>query len=70
MAEPKNSTEHPRRRRPTPEWLSITQYADTYGVHRQTVRKWIDHSANGGSKILITFQIGTTVRIKNIPPSS
>jgi transposase-like protein len=65
-----DSSSAPSRRRPTADWLSITQYADAYGVHRQTVRKWIDHSQNGGAKILITWQIGTVVRIKNLPPSS
>ena len=60
-----NGNGRPIRRRPTVEWLSIRQYADSYGVDRRTVRKWID---NGG--ILVTYQIGSVVRIKNAQPSS
>jgi excisionase family DNA binding protein len=46
--------------KPAPEvrrWLSITAYAQRYGVHRNTVRKWI---ANG---LLIAWRKGRTVRV-------
>lgn len=46
-----------------PEWVSIKEYAAIYGIHRNTVRKWIDND------LLLTYKVGTIVRVRNIPPA-
>lgn len=47
---------------PEPRWLSITQYAARYNVHRNTVRKWLD----GG--LLVTYRLEHVIRIQDAPP--
>jgi excisionase family DNA binding protein len=44
-------------------WLCITDYADTYGVHRSTVYKWLD------ANLLEVYRVERVVRIKNKPPN-
>ncbi len=44
------------------EWLSVTEYAQVYGVDRSTVYKWI---ANG---VLVTYKVDKLRRIRNLPP--
>lgn len=46
---------------PTP-WLCVTDYADTYGVDRSTVYKWM------GAGILEIYRVDRVIRIKNMPP--
>jgi excisionase family DNA binding protein len=43
-------------------WVSITQYAHTYGISRSTVYKWLD------AHLLITYRKGRVLRIKDAPP--
>lgn len=45
-----------------PEWLSIKGYAAHYGVHPNTVAKWID------AGLLVFWKAQRTVRIKRQPP--
>ena len=43
-------------------WLSVPDYAERYGVHRQTVQKWM---AIGAVK---SFRVGKVIRIADRPP--
>lgn len=45
------------------EWVSATIYAQRYGIDRKTVRKWLR------AQILRTYQVGTLLRIRNLPPN-
>lgn len=45
------------------EWLSIPDYASRYGVHRQTVRKWL------AAGLLTVYQVGKVIRVKHQPPA-
>lgn len=45
-------------------WLSISAYARQYGVHRNTVAKWLESDA------LITYRFGRVVRVRNVPPAN
>ena len=45
-----------------PEWVSIQQYAEHYGLHRHTVAKWIE------AGLLIAWKAKRTVRVKRQPP--
>lgn len=49
--------------RPPPEskWLSVTKYANVYGVDRSTVYKWLS------AHLLETYKQGSILRIKNAP---
>ena len=47
---------------PPAEWLSITAYAQQYGVTRGTVYKWLT------SNLLCTYRLGPVRRIRNLPP--
>jgi excisionase family DNA binding protein len=47
---------------PPADWLSITDFAARYGVHRATVYKWL--SAN----LLHIYRVGGLTRIRNLPP--
>lgn len=44
-------------------WLSITDYAQTYGVERKTVYKWLE------AGLLITYRVGRLIRVKHQPPT-
>lgn len=44
------------------DWLSITAYARIYGVHRNTVQKWLS------SHLLVCYRVGRVIRIKDQPP--
>ena len=43
-------------------WVSIRTYAQLYGVHRNTVRKWIQ------AGLVTVFRQQRTVRIQAQPP--
>lgn len=47
---------------PPPDWVSITEFAQRYGVTRGKVYEWL------AAKILWTYQVGTLTRIRNLPP--
>lgn len=47
-----------------PPWLTISEYAREYHVHRKTICKWL---ADG---LLISWRVGRTTRIQNAPPVS
>lgn len=51
-------------RRPTilAAWVSISAYARTHGVHRNTVAKWVKLG------VLDFWKQGKIVRVKNQPP--
>lgn len=49
-------------KKPSADWVSIKEYAAIYGVHRNTVSKWIDHG------LVVTYRTIRTVRIKRQPP--
>jgi hypothetical protein len=55
----------PVKRKPAPVelWVSITRYAQIYGVTRQTVSKWL------GAGLLHAYRVGSVVRVRNIPPA-
>jgi hypothetical protein len=42
--------------------VSITRYADIYGVSRPTVYKWLD------AGLLIVYRVDGVVRVMNQPP--
>jgi hypothetical protein len=50
--------------RSTNAWLSIGGYARTYGISRNTVKKWL------GAQLLETYQFDGLVRIRNCPPNA
>ena len=43
-------------------WLCVTDYADTYGINRSTVYKWLD------AGLLEVYRVDRVVRIRNKPP--
>ena len=45
-----------------PEWLSVTRYAQTYGVHRSTVYKWVTVG------VVDIYRVGRLLRVRNEPP--
>lgn len=45
-----------------PEWVTISSYADRFGVNRTTVYKWL------GEGLLETYRVGALVRVRNVPP--
>ena len=47
---------------PRAQWLSVTAYADVYGVTRATVYKWLR------AHVLQTYALGRILRIRNLPP--
>ena len=51
-----------KRPRPLGDWLSLQQYADYYGVHRNTVAKW------RAAGLLVDWTTQHTVRVKRQPP--
>lgn len=56
-----------RMKRPssTATYVSISHYADLYGVTRQTVYKWLNEPG-----LLDWYRVARVVRIKNRPPVS
>lgn len=52
---------HAPQPRPEPNWLSVTEYAASYGIDRSTVYKWL------AAQLLETYREGTILRIKNLP---
>lgn len=48
---------------PKPEWVSVASYCTIYGLHRNTVYKYMD---NG---LLEMWQVGRVLRVKNEPPA-
>lgn len=47
---------------PKPDWVSIKEYAAIYGVHRNTVAKWLE------AGLVIAWKTRRTVRVKRQPP--
>lgn len=49
---------------PHPEirWLSISDYARRYAVHRNTVRKWL------AAGLLVTYRLEHVIRVQDAPP--
>lgn len=43
-------------------WVSLSDYASIYGVHRNTVQKW------RAAGLLTCWRTARTVRVKNMPP--
>lgn len=43
-------------------WITVTAYAQAYGVCRHTVYKWIREG------LLDTYQVGKVRRLKKMPP--
>lgn len=46
-----------------PEWLSVTLYAEKYGVDRNTVYKWLK------AGLLVSYRVESLVRIRNLQPN-
>jgi hypothetical protein len=47
---------------PPAEWITITAFADRYGVNRHIVYKWL------ANKLLDIYEVGSLLRIRNLPP--
>lgn len=47
---------------PPAEWVSVSDYARTHSVSRNTVRKWMR------ARLLEFYKVDVIVRIKNVPP--
>ena len=45
-------------------WVSLSTYARIYGVHRNTVAKWVK------LELLECYRLGHTVRVKHEPPKA
>lgn len=45
-----------------PRWLSISDYARRYAVHRNTVRKWLD------AGLLTSYRLHHVIRVQDAPP--
>lgn len=48
---------------PPSAWVSISDYARTYGIHRNTAAKWVKLGA------VECYRKGHTIRVKNQPPT-
>lgn len=46
------------------EWMSVTNFAEKYGIDRKTVRKWLR------AEILLTYQVGLLIRVRDLPPDA
>jgi hypothetical protein len=44
------------------DWISLAAYARLYGVHRNTVHKWLE------AGLLVTYRVGHVIRVKDAPP--